>query len=208
MAAVLCVCLCTSLCNAGDPDDDWKLISHSNDVSIYSRTHSGSAIKEFKAIGNIKAPPRALLAVLDDIDAYTRFMPYITECRVIKREGDSIISYQRISPPFCTDRDYSIRVRHNTRSSPAGPVYLCRWEVANDLGPAEQKDVLRVKINEGSWLIEPAAGNLARATYFIYTDSGGALPGWLSNKANQIAIGKLFEAIRKQVGEPKYNAAR
>ena len=38
----------------------------------------------------------------------------------------------------------------------------------------------------------------------IYTDSGGALPGWLAAKANQIAINKLFDAIRKQAKETKY----
>lgn len=197
------------VCTAGDPaasaaGTDWTLISQGNDISIYSRVHPGGDIKEYKAVGSVNAAPRALQAVLDDVENYPHFMPYISECRILKREGNSLISYQRISPPFCTDRDYTLRVTHETKSTPAGLVYLCHWEQANSLGPDEKTDVLRVKINEGSWLVEPAAGNTAKATYFIYTDSGGALPGWLAAKANQIAINKLFDAIRKQAKEIKY----
>lgn len=193
---------------ADPPAEDWKLISQSSSLTIYGRTRSGSPIKEFKAVGHIDATPRAVLAVIDDTDAYPRFMPYISECRVISRDADSLISYQRVAPPFCTDRDYSIRVRHETKSTPAGEAYVCRWDLANAQGPAERTDILRVKINEGSWLIEPAAGNTSRATYCVYTDSGGSLPAWLAGKANQIGIGKLFEAVRKQVKETKYNGEK
>jgi hypothetical protein len=187
--------------------EEWNLSSRSESVSIYSRIRSGSTIREFKAVGKIDAAPRAVLAVIDDIDAYAHFMPFISECRVLKHEGDSIISYQRVSPPFCTDRDYCLRVRHQTRLTPAGRAYLCYWDLANDMGPAEKNDTVRVKINEGSWLIEPAAGNTALTTYRIYTDSGGALPAWLANKANQVAINKLFEAVRKQVKDSKYSVS-
>ena len=196
-----------ALCPAADPapaDTDWTLASQSNDLSIYSRTHPGTTIKESKAIGSIDAAPRVLMAVLNDVENYPHFMPYVTECRILKRDGNSLISYQRVSPPFCTDRDYSLRVKHETKSTPAGPAFICRWEQANDLGPAEKDNVLRVKINEGSWLIEPTANNTTRATYVIYTDSGGALPGWLAAKANQIAINKLFDVLRKQVKDAKY----
>lgn len=193
---------------ADPPAEDWKLVSQSSGLTIYGRTRAGSPIKEFKAVGHIDATPRAVLAVIDDTDAYPRFMPYIAECRVIKRDADSLISYQRVSPPFCTDRDYSICVRHDTKSTPAGTAYVCSWDLANAQGPAERTDILRVKVNEGSWLIEPAPGNTSRATYCVYTDSGGSLPAWLAGKANQIGIGKLFDAIRKQVKETKYSEVK
>ena len=198
-------------CAAGEPSTpdtaDWALISQENDISIYSRTHPGGTLKEYKAVGTIDSTPRAIQSVLDDVDNYTHFMPYITQCKVIKREAGALINYQRVSPPFCTDRDYCVRVFHETKSSSAGTVYLSRWEEANSLGPAEINDVLRVKINQGSWLIEPATGSTAKVTYYIYTDSGGALPAWLATKANQIAINKLFEAIRKQAKLPKYSGS-
>ena len=99
----LCVAISSAAETAGSRDDDWKLTSHRDGVFIYSRTRPGSSIKEFKAIGKIDASPRAVMSVVDDIDAYTRFMPYVIECREITRDAISITSYQRLSPPFCTD---------------------------------------------------------------------------------------------------------
>ena len=43
-----------------------------------------------------------------------------------------------------------------------------------------------------------------RAIYTIYTDSGGALPAFVANSGSRIAIRKLFDAVRKQVKDPRY----
>jgi hypothetical protein len=43
-----------------------------------------------------------------------------------------------------------------------------------------------------------------RATYQLYTDSGGAIPKFIKENGSQIGIRKLFAAIRKQVRDPKY----
>src|SRR5207244_12940284 len=88
----------------------------------------------------------------------------------------------------------------------AGCVYLYQWELANTSGPGEKPGVLRVKINEGRWLLEPARTAKTRATYCIYTDCGGKLPALLANVANEIGIGKLFTAVRNHVRPPKYSA--
>ena len=85
-------------------------------------------------------PPEVVRRVLDDVDEYPRFMPYVTE---------------------------------------------------------------------GSWLLEPTSdGRQTRATYCIYSDSGGSLPTYIVNAASKTAIPKLFEAIRKQAQLKKYSAAR
>lgn len=64
--------------------------------------------------------------------------------------------------------------------------------------------MIRVKLCEGSWLLEPAGPNTTRATYMVYTDSGGAIPKFIKETGSQIGIRKLFAAIRKQVRDPKY----
>jgi ribosome-associated toxin RatA of RatAB toxin-antitoxin module len=189
---------------------DWDTVSQGKETSIYSRVHPGGTLKEYKAVGTVGALPRVVQAVLEDIENYSHFMPFMIQCRVLKRDDDSLVSYQRISPPFCTDRDYTIRVWRETRpgAGAGAGVFVCRWEQANALGPPEQGNVMRVKIDEGSWTVEAAPGNVARVTYFLYTDSGGSLPGWLAAKANEVAINKLFDAIRKQAKDPKYAGAQ
>jgi len=63
---------------------------------------------------------------------------------------------------------------------------------------------VRVKVNEGSWLLEPSGPDTTQATYQIYTDSGGAIPAFLVNRGSQLVIPRLFAAVRKQSQDPKY----
>jgi Polyketide cyclase / dehydrase and lipid transport len=186
-------------------NDDWKVTSESGGVTIYSRPHVGSKLRDFKAIGQIDAPSRVVRGVIADFEAYPTFMPYTAECRLIKRDENSIVTYQRLSPKILNDRDYTLRVHWTSRPSEDGLVYLNTWEPANELGPSEKPGVLRVKVCQGGWLLEPDGPNKTRATYSIYTDSGGAIPSFLANKVSEIGIGRLFGAIRKRVTNPKYN---
>jgi hypothetical protein len=185
-------------------DGDWKLSAREKDVAIYSRARTGSRLKEFKAIGPIDAPTSAVGAVIDDFENYPGFMPYTVECRLIKRESDSIVGYQRLSPKICEDRDYTLRVWKKSWPGPEGLTYFSRWEPANELGPAEKKGVIRVKICDGGWLLEPNGEIKTRATYSIYTDTGGMIPAFIANHASRVGISKLFEAVRNQVKNPKY----
>ncbi|HEY2103979.1 MAG TPA: SRPBCC family protein [Chthoniobacterales bacterium] len=203
LAGVLCLAIDSP--KEISSSEDWKVTSQSGGVTIYSRPHAGSKLKDFKAIGQIDASSGIVHGVIADFEAYPSFMPYTAECRLVKRENDSIITYQRLSPKILHDRDYTLRVRWTSRPGDGGQVYSNTWEPANELGPSEKPGVLRVKICEGSWLLEPDGPNRTRATYSIYTDSGGAIPSFLANKVSVIGIGKLFAAVRKQATNPKHS---
>jgi hypothetical protein len=187
---------------------EWKSISKSDNVEIYRRFYPGPANYESKAVGDIAAPVATIHAVIEDLESHAKFMPYLAECRVLKRDGDSTLSYQRISAPLVSDRDYTVRIRTTSKKTEAGTSYLIKWETDNALGPPEKRGVLRVQICQGSWLLEPAGPELTRATYTILTDSGGALPTFIKQTGSQMGIRKMFAAIRKQVRDPKYAAAR
>ena len=189
-----------------DPADGWSQESAGKDVAIHSRPRAGSSVKEFRAVGMIEASPAAVFAVLDDSEAYPSFMPYTSECRVLRRDKDTVLAYQRLELPVVSDRDYTLRSKHQRWIGPDGPIYWIRWEPANDLGPAEKPGVQRVNICEGGWLLEPTESGGTRAIYTIYTDSGGTIPPMLANTGSRIAIRKVFEAIRRQVKDPKYSS--
>jgi len=185
--------------------DGWTVASRSDNLTIYTKPHDGTSLRECKAVGLIDAEPIVVKRVLDDTVEYPKFMPYVVETRIISRTGDGHIGYQRIAPPLVGERDYTVRVKCESQACPSGGTIYCnRWEAANDLGPAEIKGVTRVKITEGSWLLEPAPGGKTQATYTIYSDSGGGIPAFLLNTANKTAIPKLFDAVRKQALLPKY----
>jgi ribosome-associated toxin RatA of RatAB toxin-antitoxin module len=184
------------------PATEWKFISNKDGAMLYRRQRPAS--NESRAIGEIAASTDLAHAVVDDIESYASFMPYTAECRVLKREADSVVAYQRISAPLTSDRDYTVRVRSSSKRVEGGTSYLIQWKTENALGPPEKSGVVRVKLCEGSWLLEPIGSNATRATYTIYTDSGGLIPAFIKNTGSQIGIRKLFAAIRKQVRDPKY----
>jgi Polyketide cyclase / dehydrase and lipid transport len=184
--------------------DDWKLSAREKNVAIYSRLRPGSPLKEFKAVGPIDAPTYAVCAVIDDFQNYPKFMPYTTECRLIRRDGDSIVGYQRLSPKICADRDYTLRVWKKSWPATDGLVFASHWAPANELGPPEKKGVVRVKLCEGKWLLEPDGAIKTRATYFIFTDTGGFIPSFIANRISLTGITKLFAAVRNQVKDPRY----
>lgn len=201
--ASLCLVVATPLLAQGL--GDWKDESTSKGVQIQSRKRGTTGVREFRAVGTIGAPPRAVLAVLNDAEAFPSFMPYVSESRLLKRDDDMTVCYQRLSLPLLADRDYTLRTRTKQLSRSNGPAFDLRWVPVNDLGPAPQEGVVRVTVCDGGWLLEPLDHATTRATYTIFTDGGGKLPAFLENKGSQIAIRKLFEAVRKQVREPKYN---
>lgn len=184
---------------------EWKKVTEKEDLVVYERQREGSTLQEYKAVGPIEGEPVLIKRVLDDIQEYPRFMPYVKEVKLISTEKDSRVTYQRLSPPMVGDRDYTVRVKFESRRTKEGLLSFCnRWQAANELGPAEKKGVTRVKITEGSWLLEPLGGGKTRATYSIFSDSGGALPPFIANAACKAAIPQLFASVRKQAKLPKY----
>ncbi len=182
----------------------WVKVATKDGVVICSRTRAGSPIKEFRSVGEIAASSKAVFAVLDDPEAYPSFMPYTTECRILRRTRNSLITYQRLDLPLVSDRDYTLRSSHSKKAGPNGPIYRILWKPANNLGPGRKPGVQRVEVCEGSWVLEPTGANTTRATYVIYSGTGGAIPAFIANSGSQIAIRKVFDAIRKEARTPKY----
>jgi len=206
LSLTLAVYVAAEQLGASDTENGWKLVNEHTGVTIYSRPHPGSSLKEFKALGEIAAPSRSVCEVIEDVDSYTSFMPYMAECKLLKRETDSLLSYQRISPKICCDRDFTLRTHRSSWSTGAGMVYSNRWESANALGPAKKAGVIRVPFCQGSWLLQPTAADRTRATYSVYTDTGGLLPVFIANHFSLTGIRDVFDAVRKQVKEPKYSS--
>lgn len=205
VAAVLIAAQLGGICFAAEPDatpGEWKFISDKDGVALYRRQRA--ITNESKAIGEVAASSDLVHAVLNDVESYASFMPYTAECRVLKRDDDSVLAYQRISAPMTSDRDYTVRVHWSSKRGEHGMIYSHRWEADNAAGPPEKRGVVRVNLCEGSWLLEPTGPDTTRATYTVYTDSGGMIPKFIKETGSQIGIRKLFAAVRKQVTNPKY----
>lgn len=213
---VLAACLALALpalppARAADADPappaGWEEIARSGGVVVYGKARPGSSIRELRAVGTIDAPNWVIKNVIDDGEHYADFMPNVLESKVLSRDPahHTSVAYAKLSAPLISPRDYVLSIHDESHAGGEGGavVYRSRWE-PSDKGPAEKAGVVRIKINEGSWTLEPIAnGQKTRATYQLYTDGGG-LPAFILNQTTRRRIGEEYEAIEKRAAQPQY----
>lgn len=190
----------------------WEVKAESKGVVVHARARPGSDIKELKTVGEIDSPPPAVFRVLTDFAAYKDTMPYTEKSEILATEEvggkKAWHFYSLINAPLASRRDYTIRVADESDWQDGKGFMKTHWDVS-DKGPAPKDGVVRVKINQGSWLLEPIdGGKKTKATYLLFTDPGGSLPTWIANKANSSALPDIFVAIRKLAKDPKYAEAK
>lgn len=187
----------------------WKLDAEDDGIKVYGRAKEGSEVREMKAIGLIDATPHEIWKALRDYDNYTKTMPYTVEAKVLGRtEGDKDITfYSRLDTPLVSSRDYIIKIKDESDWKEGKGFLKVTWTAAapeTDSQVPVKSDIVRVRINDGYWLLEPREdGKKTFATYYVYTSPGGSIPNWIANKANGIAVPKVFEAIKKVVKESR-----
>ncbi len=181
------------------PDGGWQEVARAGDLVIYNRARDGSDVREVLAVGTFDATPEHVHRVLDDNAGYQDFMPYTKVSRVLKREGATVWSYERINAPLVAERDYTVKITHRTLTRGDGAVVVHHaFTQANADGPAPVDGVVRVAVLDGRWELEPTDGGArTRATYWVYTAPGGSVPTFIANAANTNAVPGLFDAVKK-----------
>lgn len=184
----------------------WEPVDGVQGFKLFQRD-TGEATREMLAVATIDAPPYVVKNAVDDFEADTGRMPFVTEVRVLSRDDEAreAVVYNRTSVPLVADRDYTVRVIDDSFVRDDGQVvYVQRWRVANDRGPRERPGVVRVERSEGYWRFEPLDGGArTRATYFLSATAEG-IPKPLADWGTQNILSGIFEAVRDRVAEPKY----
>lgn len=183
------------------PGSEWTE-AYRKDTTVIFTKDAGSS-REIMAFTAIKARPEAVFNVICDFGHYSEFMPYVEESRVLRQiSPHELITYQRIAPPFVSERDYPTRMKI-TRDVSAS-LFTIEWRGSPDSLP-EIDDVIRISLNQGSWHIEPADADRqqTRLTYRVLVDPGGAIPAFVANLSGTVAVPGLLEAVRKRLSEEK-----
>lgn len=189
------------------PGDDWELANKKDDFVIYTKDNKEAGVRAIVAITEVDAAPSTVFDVVGDFDRYADFMPYVKKSSVVERkDSGALIVYSLLSPPLVNDRDYYIEVKRTAGNAENKGVFKSAWTAVPDFKP-DEKGVIRVRQNTGSWVIEPLdGGKRSRVTYNLLTHPGGSIPTWMANKSNTVAIPSLFEAVQKRAAKMKAQA--
>jgi hypothetical protein len=186
------------LCGQAD-GEEWKNLGSTKGVTLAERKDARTGFSEYLASGTIDAPVAVVKRILEDIEMAGDYMPYVREVEILKRFKGKTFFYQRIKPPFVTDRDYTLSLETTSFSTPSGTGYRLSWKTANEMGPSKIDSVVRVELNTGYWQLIPSEdGSKTQLTYRVLTSIGESIPSFLVERGNRIALPKIIEAVRKQ----------
>ncbi len=167
-------------------------------LTVSTREMKGYDAREVKAVGQVDAPPAKVFEVVTDYEQQVGNMPYIEKMRVFSRTDSEVVFWAQADFPMVSRRDWVLRATL-AKDLPGG-VYGSAWEPATvKEAPPPADGVVRLKINTGSWTLEPLdGGKRTLATYQLLTDPGGSIPTFIANKANTTALPELFTRVRRR----------
>ncbi|MBJ6764696.1 hypothetical protein JGU66_28340 [Myxococcaceae bacterium JPH2] len=177
---------------------EWETVTETPYV-VKVRPRPGTQAREVWAEGQLDASAADVQAALENVDTYRFWMPYVKEARTVKTvaEGEHV-SYTRLDLPVVTARDFIIHVVRESGVAPDGTgVFAQRWWAEPDLFPG-RRDTVRVRLNEGTWHVEPRGEHASYAVYRFSVDPAGSIPTFLVNMGQKSAVRDTLRAVEKR----------
>lgn len=142
-------------------------------VSVQARPVKGSAFVELKLGATSAASPERLCAEAFGNGKLDPRESSVFSRKVVEETADTRITYEQLSAPFISNRDYAVLATRTRLDSGACEVLFV---AANDRAPAVPPGFVRIEKLRGVWRFEPQADGKTRLTYVLHTDPAGAIP--------------------------------
>ncbi|CAM4379166.1 MULTISPECIES: START domain-containing protein [Myxococcus] len=206
--AVLSACVLGLTAGAARAEEAWKTVAEKPYV-VKVRARPGSEAKDVWAEGELAASAADVQSVLRDVDAYRHWMPYVKESRILKDLPDEgQLTYTKLDLPVVSSRDYICSVVLESRLAEDGSgVFAQRWQATPDAIP-QRRGTVRIRLNEGSWRVEPRGEGKSHAVYRFTVDPAGSIPGFLARMGQKDAVEDTFRAVEKRAREHAASRAR
>lgn len=175
--------------DATSSDAEWVLKVKRSDCSIWQRSGraTGNPNDEVRGMGIIRAPPKRVLALMQDGDeaVIREYNPlYASGYDVEILDERTKVSYgtSRGIFPF-SPRDTVTRVAMHELPAPLGGSALLMHAVTHPAAPPIKGHV-RAKVMRGVWVMQPVPRKpgLTNFTFAQQIDAGGVVPAWLMNR--------------------------
>jgi len=176
--------------------EGFKLLGAEKGVRVHNRERNAGV--EFAAEASLPAPPEQVRRALLDYANHQKWQERLKENKVLARDADSLVVYQRLELPVIDDRDFTLKVTWGAE----GQVLWTRFTTANGRGPKPVSGVVRVNTHAGSWRLEPEGEKATRAVYRFHLDVAGSVPSWLGKGRAKDDIIDFFGRLKREL--PKY----
>ena len=175
----------------------WQKVRDEDGIQLYTAKIGDTAINKVKAIAVIDASLGRIVAVLNDVQRYPTWVPYLGEAKVLKRYSeDDLLVYSLFNAPWpVRDRDYVYRVQIDRQ--PNRVIYSMQTE-QSELMP-EQKHAVRAILIESRYELIALNDNQTRMELVFHTDPRGSLPVWIINIVHKAIPFDAVKGLRRQM---------
>jgi hypothetical protein len=168
-------------------------------IVVYSRTTSGTTIREVRARMTIAASPEVILDAACDPSTFGRTTKKYVEknqfYEVHDRYPNVWYNYQLVNFPVVARRDYCLR--YEKIEKPERGIYRLEWRISDRFGPPPTEGVVRVSNIRGSIIIsKDESSSLSTVRYTLMADPGGNIPTWIINLANRSSLPDILRELR------------
>lgn len=170
------------------------------EVLVSSREVQPRAPREQIGRGVIDFPPERVYKAVTDYANYDEFMPFVIQADVMKTlpDGAALSSQRlRLPRPF-GERHYVLRVASRVETGRAGGrTWRTEWAYVPGSGD--------IAGQRGSWTLTQLAPGRTLATFRLFSDPGGAVPGWLYERAVAGTLPYIFQGLRLHARRSRYD---
>lgn len=193
---------CSSLANA----NSWTLNKNDEGIQVFLRDTPNTAIKSFKGTMTVNSRLSSVLAVLEDISSFPRWVHNCRSAKILRDISETkALMYVVTSMPWpVIDRDAVYEAsRTQNRSNKRIDIKL----IAKPNMASKVANKVRINNMQGSWILMPVGKNKTEVTYELTVDPGGNIPKWIVNSMVVDIPFYTLQNLRKVSKEDKYKKA-
>lgn len=182
--------------------NEWKLKSEKDGMTIYSRDVADSKIKAMKIKADFSAGLSAIASVLTDVKNYDTWVFNSKSTRLLKQVSPSELYYYSVAvfPWPVQNRDF---VSHITASQdPATKTVTILANNVDGWVPKSDK-LVRIEKSSGKWVLTRLSEQKTTVEYSLEVDPAGSLPAWIINSFSSKGLTETFKKLRKQLELPE-----
>ena len=156
-------------------EPSYEKVEETDGVTVEQRPVAGSKFVELRFTMLSDKTPKSLCAAAFGDGKFDPQEPDLKARAVVSESEDERVTYDEITPPLVSNRDYVVRVRRFWEGAACQLVF----EAVPGVGPAPKDGWVRITKLKGFWRFEPAEAGRTRFTYVVFSDPGGSLPPFL-----------------------------
>ena len=186
---------------------NWELKKSENGIQVFLRNTKNSAAKSFKGVMTVDGRLSSIVAVLEDIDSYPRWLFSCKSAKTLQQRSDTaVVNYIVTDMPWpVADRDSIVGAsRSQNKSSKLIEIKL----LAEPKLIPEVAGKVRIETMQGRWLLRPAGPGKINVIYEMTVDPGGNVPKWIVNAMSVDLPFNTLSGIREVMKEDKYLDAK